>query len=90
MAKQDFQRIPPTRYQPQTVPPQFDQIFLANELLRISLALEVLSKGDLPTLNVAPEKPRDGNIAFADGTNWNPGSGAGFYGYHSGGWQLLG
>ena len=38
----------------------------------------------------APLKPRDGNVAFADGTNWNPGSGKGFYGYYSGAWHFLG
>lgn len=44
----------------------------------------------LDTLYVAPSKPREGMIALADGTNWNPGSGAGFYGYHSGSWNKLG
>ncbi len=38
-----------------------------------------------------PEKPRDGMILLADGTEWNPtGEGVGFYGYYSGGWRKLG
>ncbi|MGH9425716.1 MAG: hypothetical protein ACRD2L_05340 [Terriglobia bacterium] len=41
-------------------------------------------------LHVAPAKPRDGMVVLADGTNWNPGSGAGFYGYRNGAWQFLG
>lgn len=41
-------------------------------------------------LNVAPDKPRDGLIAKADGTNWNPGSGEGVYCYYGGSWHLLG
>lgn len=36
--------------------------------------------------DAAPAKPRKGDIRFADGTNWNPGSGAGFYGYTGAAW----
>ena len=32
--------------------------------------------------NVALERPRDGQIVYADGTNWNPGSGKGIYAYN--------
>lgn len=38
-------------------------------------------------LNAAPSKPRDGDIVYADGTNWNPGSGEGFYGRSAGAWS---
>ena len=37
-----------------------------------------------------PPKPRDGLIVLADGTSWNPGSGAGYYGYRAGAWRFLG
>lgn len=40
----------------------------------------------LQVLHVAPERPRDGMIVHADGTDWNPGSGAGFYGRTGGAW----
>ena len=30
-----------------------------------------------------PDKPRQGHLYFADGSNWNPGSGEGFYFYDS-------
>lgn len=40
----------------------------------------------IQTLNVAPTKPKEGQIAKADGTNWNPGSGAGVYVYQAGVW----
>lgn len=43
----------------------------------------------LETLYVAPEKPREGMVVKADGTSWDPGSGAGFYGYRAG-WRFLG
>lgn len=46
------------------------------------LQLRVLSK--------VPSKPREGMVVRADGTTWNPGSGAGFYGYKSGAWAFLG
>lgn len=39
--------------------------------------------------NSAPEKPREGMIRFADGTNWNPGSGRGLYQYVSTAWVKL-
>ena len=39
---------------------------------------------------VAPPKPRDGMLVLADGVNFNPGSGAGFYGYRAGSWRFLG
>lgn len=40
-------------------------------------------------LSAAPSSPANGDIAYADGTNWNPGSGAGFYGYQGGTWVKL-
>lgn len=44
----------------------------------------------LQTLYAAPKKPREGMVVKADGVTWNPGSGAGFYGYRGGAWQFLG
>ena len=37
----------------------------------------------------APSSPVEGMLAYADGTTWNPGGGAGFYGYTSGAWVKL-
>lgn len=47
-----------------------------------------------PTLKLAvsyapPKKYGDGVIVFADGTSWNPGAGAGYYGYRAGAWRKL-
>lgn len=36
-----------------------------------------------------PEKPREGMIALADGSDWDPGSGRGVYVYLSGAWDPL-
>jgi len=41
--------------------------------------------------NAAPARPQDGQIAYADGTNWNPGGGGqGIYCYYGGAWNRLG
>lgn len=39
--------------------------------------------------NVALSKVENGDVAYADGTNWNPGAGAGLYEYVSGAWSKL-
>lgn len=38
----------------------------------------------------APLKARTGDTVLADGTTWNPGSGAGVYTYYAGMWNKLG
>jgi hypothetical protein len=62
-------------------PPTPDEIpsFLNAELVRIQAAVAALAEGHIDKVNVAPTKPRDGDIRYADGTNWNPGSGIGLY-----------
>lgn len=37
----------------------------------------------------APDRPREGMLVSADGTDWNPGAGAGIYEYRGGGWHKL-
>lgn len=64
--------------------------FIDAELRVIAENFAGVSEVQLTVQNVEPTKPRDGLIALADGTNWNPGSGAGFYGYRGGSWVLLG
>ena len=75
-------------------PPTTDLVGLADwiqrELTAIELAFVDFDFIQLKETNVAPVKPRTGMIALADGTNWNPGSGAGFYGYYGGAWSKLG
>lgn len=39
--------------------------------------------------SIAPAKPLNGMLVYADGTNWNPGAGLGFYGYENGAWIKL-
>lgn len=40
--------------------------------------------------NAEPDKPFQGQLVLADGTNWDPGSGQGFYGYDGATWRFLG
>lgn len=43
----------------------------------------------LVILHAEPSKSSDGDLVYADGTNWNPGAGAGFYGRIGGQWSKL-
>jgi hypothetical protein len=79
-------------YSPKQVPTSANAIpaYLAVELQDLSQSLQSQQQFlYIQTLNAAPSKPREGMIVKADGTNWNPGSGAGFYGYRAG-WRFLG
>ena len=44
----------------------------------------------LKTLYAQPGRVFDGMIVKADGTTWNPGSGAGLYLYRASDWRFLG
>lgn len=79
------------RYTPLPLPYDIDQrlgYWLMRELQRIaeSLAQDNL----LDEVNVEPTAPVTGQIVLADGTNWNPGSGAGVYVYYGSAWNKLG
>lgn len=80
-------------YQPRNPPsdPSGLAQYLKDELASISFALSnQVPYVYLQVLNVAPDKPRNGMIVEADGTNWNPGSGAGTYMRRAGAWVKLG
>jgi len=51
------------------------------EFIRLSNYLQqfIPDRLNLIPQRAEPGKPRDGNIVYADGTNWDPGSGAGLY-----------
>jgi len=72
-------------------PREYDPIWIEQELQRISAALEYLEvpRVRITESNVVPDRPRKGDIARADGTNWNPGSGAGVYEYNGSTWTKL-
>ena len=81
-----------TSYQPGDPPadPAQLQRFLREELLRIQAMFNALAAGRIDKTFAPPAKPRDGDLRYADGTQWNPGSGAGVYLYNGSAWKFLG
>ena len=64
--------------------------YLQSELDRISAVISNIADGHFDTSNVVITKPRAGDVRYADGSNWNPGSGEGLYIYLStGAWSKL-
>lgn len=63
--------------------------YLYAELQRISANIYKPSVLELEVLHIEPERPQDGTLAFADGTDWNPGAGAGTYERVGGAWVKL-
>jgi len=78
---------------PSNIPANPESIarILQEELRKLELsdrritALELL----LEPLHVEPERPRDGLVVVADGTDWDPGSGGGMYRYDTA-WNFIG
>lgn len=85
------QNIASVSYAPGDPPADVAQLqrFLSDELQQISAAIQALAAGHLDKQNVAPAKPRDGDLRYADGTNWNPGGGKGLYMHNGTTWILV-
>jgi len=77
------ERVPP-------IEPEELRAFIQEELREIRTSLGLIDNLQLVELHVEPIRPRTGMVVLADGTNWDPGSGAGFYGYRGAAWALLG
>jgi hypothetical protein len=69
------------RFDPSTCPPDMDSIprFIDEQLLQIKTVLDLLRDGHLDVVFEEPDKPQQGDIRYADGSVWNPGSGEGIY-----------
>ena len=83
-----------TAYVPKTTPlntPPGLRDWLASELRRIANRLSEPESEiyTLVPLAAEPERIANGMLVYADGTNWNPGSGAGIYARESGAWSKL-
>ena len=76
------------------IPPQNAadmQRFWLEELQKIKAAIDASAAGHFDVVHIAPDKPRQGDIRYADGTSWNPGSGEGiYYRNAAGSWVKLG
>jgi hypothetical protein len=79
----DVNRYVPTQGLPEPLAEEADRI--AERLARPSV--EFL---ELTELQAPPAKLFTGLTVLADGTNWNPGAGAGVYTYYGGVWNRLG
>ena len=80
-------------YRPTTPPsdPAALPAYLAEEFRRIAVILaSPVDSISLEPQYKAPVKPRDGLVVMADGSSWNPGSGAGVYVYRGAAWHFLG
>ncbi|WP_212646385.1 hypothetical protein [Delftia sp. PE138] len=77
-------------YVPRNVPSNPAELpgFLQQELLNLQMALNDYLR--LQELHKEPAKISVGMVVLADGVDWNPGSGSGYYGYRAGGWKFLG
>lgn len=76
-------------YNPTTPPSEEGQLrtYLLSELQRVA---EAISESAIPPLfYAAPKNPQEGWVVRADGTGWNPGSGAGLYIYRSAAWVFI-
>ena len=72
-----------THYQPSPLPINQENLgsYLTTELKRLGDILFNQATFRLERTHTAPAKPRGGDIRYADGTNWDPGSGEGVYFY---------
>ena len=80
----------PVRYQGATDDAAGVVDWVQGELEGVEASFFDLDQLRLVEINVAPAKPRTGETRLADGTNWNPGSGAGVYTYYGAAWHKLG
>lgn len=81
------------RFQPIPAPenPARVRTWAASMFRAIADALEVPTAATfhVETRGAAPDKYSDGDIVYADGSSWDPGSGEGFYGREGGAWVKL-
>lgn len=80
------------RYVPSPVPsdaPRGLRAWLIAELRRIAGSFANIDNLSLTPLAAEPERYENGDVVYADGANWNPGSGAGVYARESGAWVKL-
>jgi hypothetical protein len=74
-------------YFPESPPKDYDPEYLYRELLRIVDAINQIHDHEI--FHNEPDKLYDGMIRYADGTDWNPGSGEGLYERNNGAWVKL-
>ena len=73
------------RYEPGPLPETVEDLggYVVSELKRLG---DIILNQSLVRID---RKPRTGDIRYADGTDWNPGSGEGIYFYNGTSWVNL-
>jgi hypothetical protein len=84
-----------THYYPNPLPLNEEDLglYVTNELKRLGDVIFNQATFRLERIHAPPDKPRGGDIRYADGSNWDPiGSGEGIYFYKEGtsAWVKLG
>jgi len=84
-----------THYQPGPLPLGEEDlgVYVTDELKRLGNIIFNQATFRLERIHAPPDKPRGGDIRYADGSNWDPiGSGEGIYFYKEGtsAWVKLG
>tara|TARA_R110002020_G_scaffold110743_3_gene255849 strand:+ start:568 stop:846 length:279 start_codon:yes stop_codon:yes gene_type:complete len=80
-----------TLYEPGPLPENVEDlgIYLVTELKRLGGILYNQATFRLERIHEEPQRPRAGDIRYADGTDWNPGSGEGVYLFNGTVWTKL-
>ena len=63
--------------------------WVQDEFFRIAQATVPVDSVVFKVTNVVPTAVQDGQVVFADGTNWNPGGGRGLYQRTGSAWVKL-
>ena len=84
-----------TLYEPGPLPEEVEDLgmYLVTELKRLGNTLFNQATFRLERVHAEPERPREGDVRYAAGTDWNPGSGEVIYFFKKGShgsWVLLG
>lgn len=76
------------KYVPNPVPANTEDLprYIFEEFIKLQGALQENPTTFIEVKNVAPSRVKQGDIAYADGTNWNPGQGEGLYLYDGTNW----
>ena len=81
-----------THYQPGPLPLDNEDLglYIVDELKRLGNILFNQATFRLERTHIPPDKPRGGDIRYADGSNWDPGgTGEGIYAYFNDTWNKL-
>jgi len=79
------------RYEPGPLPENVEDLggYVVSELKRLGDIILNQSLMKIDRIHIEPTKPRTGDVRYADGTDWNPGSGEGIYFYNGTSWVNL-